>query len=107
MKDGTGQVVVRLREVEFEQQYELPLGTLPAGSYLSIAVEDNGQGIDPPTLKRIFDPFFTTKKAGEGTGLGLSVVHGIIHNHEGSLAVESVSGQGSTFTFYQRAARKR
>ncbi|HWA70908.1 MAG TPA: PAS domain S-box protein [Polyangiaceae bacterium] len=100
MKDGTGQVVVRLREVEFEQQYELPLGTLPAGSYLSIAVEDNGQGIDPPTLKRIFDPFFTTKKAGEGTGLGLSVVHGIIHNHEGSLAVESVSGQGSTFTFY-------
>jgi PAS domain S-box-containing protein len=104
MKDGVGQVVVRLREVEFEKQHELPLGTLSAGSYLSIAVQDNGQGMDAPTLKRVFDPFFTTKKAGEGTGLGLSVVHGIIHNHEGSLAVESAPGQGSTFTFYIPAA---
>jgi PAS domain S-box-containing protein len=100
MRKDSGSVTVKLREREFSEPSTLPLGTLAAGRYLSIAVEDNGQGMDEATLKRIFDPFFTTKKPGEGTGLGLSVVHGIVHNHEGCLSVESTPGEGSTFTIY-------
>jgi CheY-like chemotaxis protein len=97
---SSGRVSVRLSEHEFSEPQQLPLGTLSAGRYLCVAVEDNGQGMDAATLKRIFDPFFTTKKPGEGTGLGLSVVHGIIHNHEGGLSVHSSPGKGSTFTLY-------
>jgi PAS domain S-box-containing protein len=100
MNHGAGRVTVRLSELEFPEPQVLPLGTLAPGRYLAIAVEDNGQGMDALTLKRIFDPFFTTKKPGEGTGLGLSVVHGIIHNHDGGLVVESMPGAGSTFTVY-------
>lgn len=63
-----------------------------------IAVQDTGCGIEPEHLKRIFDPFFTTKPEGEGTGLGLSVSYGIIANHHGKIDVDSVVGEGTTFT---------
>ncbi len=63
-----------------------------------ITVADDGQGIAPEALTRIFDPFFTTKDVGEGSGLGLSIVHGIIERHGGQITVQSVVGEGTTFT---------
>ncbi|NVK19292.1 MAG: PAS domain S-box protein [Methylocystaceae bacterium] len=74
--------------------------TLHVGPYLKITVKDEGHGMDGDTKTRIFDPFFTTKKSGEGTGLGLAMVHGIVQNHNGDIQVESEPGVGSRFTVY-------
>ena len=63
-----------------------------------ISMRDNGPGIPAEVLPRIFDPFFTTKDVGEGSGLGLSIVHGIVERHGGSIEVDSKVGQGTTFT---------
>jgi CheY-like chemotaxis protein/two-component sensor histidine kinase len=68
------------------------------GVYAQLIVRDNGYGMPPHVKNRIFDPFFTTKEAGKGSGLGLSIVHGIIQQHRGQIAVESAPGQGTTFT---------
>ncbi len=68
--------------------------------YVVLTVRDNGCGMDPKTLDRIFDPFFTTKPPGEGTGLGLAVVHAIVEAHEGAITVESQPGQGTTFRVF-------
>jgi len=74
--------------------------SLPAGSYAKLRVRDTGRGIDPVDIGRLFDPFFTTKKIGEGTGLGLAVVYGIIHDHGGGITVASRPGEGATFDIY-------
>lgn len=73
---------------------------LPSGMYAKLSVSDTGSGIDPAHISRLFDPFFTTKKVGEGTGLGLAVAYGIVHDHGGSIRVTSNPGQGATFDVY-------
>ncbi|KAB2888108.1 MAG: PAS domain S-box protein, partial [Burkholderiaceae bacterium] len=73
---------------------------LPLGDYVTLVVRDNGPGMDHATLQRIFEPFFTTKPVGQGTGLGLAVVHGVMRTHGGAVDVHSVPGEGSRYTLY-------
>ena len=92
---GTAPGVIRL---------SLALDANPNPPQVLLTVADNGPGMDEATRERVFDPFFTTKPVGQGTGLGLSVVHGIMRAHEGSVAVQSQPGQGSRFTLRFNAA---
>ncbi|MGA2080327.1 MAG: PAS domain S-box protein [Holophaga sp.] len=92
-----GRLTLSLRERELGEADGLPL---PPGQYAELCIRDSGSGIAPQTLERIFEPFFTTKKAGEGTGLGLSVVHGIVHANGGHIRVESTPGKGTSFWVY-------
>ncbi len=77
-----------------------PGGAAAEGDYVWIVVRDDGPGIPPENLGRLFEPFFTTKGPGEGTGLGLSVAHGIVRDHGGWIDVQSAPGRGSTFTIW-------
>jgi signal transduction histidine kinase len=78
---------------------------LRPGRYARVVVSDTGSGMDAATQRRIFEPFFTTKPAGNGTGLGLSVAHGIMQAHEGAIVVRSELGEGSRFELYFPSAR--
>lgn len=78
---------------------------LKPGGYVLVSVRDNGHGMDAATQKRIFDPFFTTKPRGEGTGLGLPVVRGIVESHGGAIALESEAGRGTVFRVYLPVAQ--
>ncbi len=95
-----GILEVRLREVDAVQIRSPSLGDLRTGTYLQLTVSDNGHGIPKDIIDRVFDPFFTTKERGEGTGMGLSVVHGIVKSHGGLINVYSEPGEGTSFHVY-------
>lgn len=100
MREGKGVLEVKLEQVALDQDALLQAGALPEGRYTCLTVSDTGHGIDKITMERIFEPYFTTKKKGEGTGLGLSTVHGIVLSHGGGLSVQSEVGQGTTFKVF-------
>jgi CheY-like chemotaxis protein len=100
-----GAVIVRLDEVSSDDVDQNEGTRLTPGTYLRLSVADTGVGMDAATLKRAFDPFFTTRAPGEGTGLGLSVVHSIVENHRGSIAMNSKPGKGTTVTVYLPAVK--
>ncbi|WP_375139531.1 ATP-binding protein [Pseudomonas capeferrum] len=79
---------------------DLPRGLRHEGDFVRISVKDTGSGIEPELMDRIFDPFFTTKPIGQGTGLGLSMIHGFVNQSGGHVLAHSVPGSGSTFTLY-------
>ncbi len=98
MRAHGGMLCVGLSEVENVSIAGCP--DIKTGKYMKLMVSDNGHGMDPATVERIFDPYFTTKKPGEGTGMGLAVVQGIIKNLGGSISVYSEPGVGTTFSVY-------
>ena len=100
MAGGPGTLKVSLEHITGSQQLALENARLLTGDWVCVSVSDTGHGMDPATLCRIFEPFYTTKKPGEGTGLGLAVVHGIVTAHGGVVTVRSAPGEGSTFRLH-------
>jgi len=101
----SGDIYIRTENIRLNDNAVSPL-KMPPGKYVKISVRDTGRGMDEKILGKIFDPFFTTKKPGEGTGLGLASVYGIVTNHKGFIEVASKVGSGSTFTIYLPASDK-
>lgn len=98
-----GSLTVRVREVDAEVVPNQK-GEKKKGKYALLQVEDTGIGMDEETKRKIFDPFFTTKPLGKGTGLGLALVYSILENHEGTITVDSILGEGTIFRVYLPAA---
>ncbi len=100
MRGRAGTLAVRIEPVEIDAALAAAMPKVEAGPHACLTVGDTGHGMDEATLARVFDPFFTTKPVGEGTGLGLSVVQGIVATHRGGIQVESAVGRGTTFRVY-------
>ncbi|MGA1844682.1 MAG: PAS domain S-box protein [bacterium] len=95
-----GKLIIRMKNMVFEEEQCIMVPEARPGRFVCLSFEDTGIGMDKTTLSHIFEPFFTTKGPGEGTGLGLSTVYGIVKQHEGFITVYSEPGQGTTFKVY-------
>jgi CheY-like chemotaxis protein len=100
MNETGGVLEVSLSEFDFDENSPEQFLKLDPGAYIRLAVRDTGHGMAPEVMERIFDPFFTTKEKGEGTGMGLAVVHGIVQSYGGSINVKSKLGEGSIFEIF-------
>ena len=100
-----GDLYIQTKNVTLDEEYIKPFAVVP-GRYVKISVTDTGVGMDAATREKIFDPFFTTRDVGQGSGLGLASVYGIIKNHGGFINVYSEEGEGSTFNIYLPASEK-
>jgi CheY-like chemotaxis protein len=99
-----GRLTIETRTLELAADQPDRHPELPRGTYVSLSVSDEGEGIDDGAVGRIFEPFFTTKEIGQGTGLGLSIVYAIVRESGGQVDVESEPGRGSTFSVFLPAA---
>ncbi len=104
MPDG-GELRVQLDRVVIESSTSPPMPGMAAGEWVRLTVSDTGVGISSEALPHIFEPFYTTKAPGQGSGLGLAQVHGIVGAHEGCIDVETIVGEGTTFIVYLPALR--
>ena len=95
-----GILEISLDPVRVNRKMAKQYSALREGNYVRLIISDNGQGMDSITKERIFEPFFTRQEVGSGSGLGLSVVHGIVNNYEGAITVDSTLGKGTSFTIY-------
>ncbi len=100
LRAGGGTLQLALSLVSLPDENTASKPNLPPGRYVCLTVADTGHGMDAATLERIYEPFFTTKPVGEGTGLGLAVVHGIVQSNDGAITVASHPGKGTTFKLY-------
>jgi len=100
MRETGGQLKVMLMEARVAPEETNGIGEVVLGDFLKMSVSDTGSGVPPDIVDKIFDPYFTTKEQGQGTGLGLAVVHGIVKSCNGHIAVESEVGKGSVFHVY-------
>jgi PAS domain S-box-containing protein len=100
MKDKGGTLEVTLEDVEINDTGAIYFHDLNPGHYVRLTVADTGHGMEPGVMKRIFEPYFTTRDVGEGTGMGLALVHGIVKKHDGAVTVQSEPGKGTTFQVY-------
>ncbi|MBI4529861.1 MAG: response regulator [Deltaproteobacteria bacterium] len=100
MREKGGVLELAVDAVEVDDAFAALHPGVRPGSHVILSVRDTGHGMTPEVLERIFDPFFTTKEMGQGTGMGLAVVHGIVANHGGTVTVESRPGEGTTFAIY-------
>jgi CheY-like chemotaxis protein len=106
MEENGGVLTVSLKDAVIDKRSGEGGMGLKEGDYVELSVSDTGTGIPPEIINYIFDPYFTTKDPGEGTGMGLALVHGIIESHGGKITVESTYGKGTTFTIYLPIVRK-
>ncbi len=100
MRGNPGVLSIHLEQMTIHDEQRLKALDLLAGPYFHLRVIDNGSGIPPDVLHKIFDPFFTTKEQGSGTGMGLSVAHGIMLAHNGNIKVDSILNEGTTVHLY-------
>jgi PAS domain S-box-containing protein len=105
MREKGGILGIRTTDIDFEPDSPVPDEDVEPGEYVQLLVSDTGSGIETHVMQRVFEPFFTTKGAGEGTGMGLAVVYGIVQSLHGTITVESERGEGSTFRICLPAAR--
>lgn len=97
---GSGQIIVATQSATLDDHYVAGQPDLAAGEYIVLSVSDNGSGMEKAVIEHIFEPFFTTKEVGQGTGLGLATVYGIVQQNRGHIVVHSDPGLGTTFRVY-------